>query len=130
MKGNIPIAGEDFIAVSNGYKFGIGINNPTGDEPILSLSIEKAPGAGTESPATWQHHLQDNDPVLKCVTNFKGDMIAYYRDFLARAFALFKQLTGGSVPDWPENDLDGQLKWMLKHGTAFSASGFTVTTPK
>lgn len=130
MNGNIPIAGEDFIGTSNGFKFGVGINNPTLDEDILSLTIEKSKGGGLPNVhETWQHHLQDNDPVLKCLTGFKGDMIAYYRDFLNRAHAKLKEITGGGIPDWPENDLAKQLNWMIKYGTSYAPAGFTVTTP-
>lgn len=131
MNGNIPIAGDDFISTSNGFKFGIGINNPTGNEDILSLTIEKSKGDGLPNVhETWQHHLQDNDPVLKCLKDFKANMPVYYANFLDRAHAKLKEITGGGIPDWPENDLAKQLDWMIKYGTSYSAAGFTVTTGK
>lgn len=131
MKGNIPIAGDDFIATTaTGYKFGVGLNNPTGDEEIMSLTIEKSPGGGDiEVSQTWQHHLQEDDPVLKCVQKFAGDMVRYYTDFLSRAHAKLVEVTGSGLPDWPENDLEQQLRWLIKYGTSYSSSGFTVKKP-
>jgi len=131
MKGNIPIQGDDFISVTaTGYKFGVGLNNPTGEEEIMSLTVEKAPGSGNPlDSATWQHQLQEGDPVFKCVQKFAGDMLRYYVDFLDRAHAKLVEVTGSGLPEWPENDLEQQLRWLIKYGTSYSASGFTVKKP-
>ena len=128
MKGNIPVAGDDFIAMSNGFKFGIGINNPTGDEDILCLSIEKAKGGGLPNVSeTWQFHLQDNDPVFKCAQKFKSDMLAYYIDFLNRCNVILKSVTGAGIPGYPQNDFTEQLKWLIKNGTKFDGNNLSAS---
>jgi hypothetical protein len=130
MKGSIPIAGDDFINSANGFKFGVGLNNPTGDENIMTLTIEKAKGSGTPmDPNSWQIQLEDYDPVAICNSKFAKNMVLYYRDFLNRAHEKLKQITGAGIPGWP-SDPEAQLRWMIKHGTTYSASGFVVNTPQ
>lgn len=121
MKGSIPIPGDDFISTTpNGFKFGIGIYADQ-DISFIALACEKVAGGGSQTdPNTWKHLLLENDPVLEVIRpKFGGDSRKYMADFIGRANVELKKIVGAGIPGWPENDIEAQLRWLIRYGLAF-----------
>jgi hypothetical protein len=127
MKGYIPIQGDDFIFEANGFKCGVGIY---ADDQIsfIAMTKEKVRGAGSQVDAnTWEVIKLTNDPELEAVKSpYNGDTKKYYAAWLAEANVILKSKVGGSLPDFPLDNILQQLLWLTKYGLTFRSDTIEV----
>lgn len=127
MKGYIPIQGDDFIFEANGYKCGVGIY---ADDQIsfIAMTKEKVKGGGSQVDAnTWEVIKLTNDPELEAVKSpYNGDTKKYYAAWLAEANVILKSKVGGSLPDFPADNILQQLLWLTKYGLTFRSDTIEV----